>query len=146
MKKDPKILYQEVILRHNKAPVRYQKMEGAQHHLDAYNPICGDRFSIFLEVANGVISAIHFHGYGCTISKASTSVMVEQLQGKTVEEAMKISKRFLAMIQHKDDEEAPLIRDESLLAFAPARDFPGRDSCATLSWDELLRFLQNLHS
>lgn len=146
MKKDPKSLYQDVILRHNKAPVRYQKVEGAQHHLDAYNPICGDRFSIFLKIDNETLSTIHFHGYGCTISKASTSVLVEQLQGKTVGEAMEISKRFLAMIQHKDEEEAPLIQDESLLAFAPARDFPGRDSCATLSWDELFRFLQSLHS
>lgn len=146
MKKDPRSLYQEVILRHSKSPVRYQKITGAQHHLDAYNPICGDRFSIFLEIENEVISTIHFHGYGCTISKASTSVLVELLQGKTVEEAMEISKQFLAMIQHKDDEEAPLIQNESLLAFAPARDFPGRDSCATLSWDELFRFLQSLHS
>jgi len=65
-----KRLYQTVILKHNKAPFHYEKKETATHRLEAYNPLCGDRFDLYLDVKNGIIEAIHFHGYGCAISKA----------------------------------------------------------------------------
>jgi len=82
-----KQLYKTVILKHNNAPFHYEKKEMAPHQLEAYNPLCGDRFNLFLDVKNGVIESIHFHGYGCAISKASTSVLAKNLEGKKVETA-----------------------------------------------------------
>lgn len=146
MKKDPKTLYQEVILRHNKSPFHYEKRENAAWKLDAYNPICGDRFSIYLDIEGGKITDLHFHGYGCTISKASTSLLAEKLTGLTVEEALARCHRFLAVIHPEKGKEQEVITEEAFAAFAPARDFPGRDTCATLSWDEMRAFLADFHS
>ena len=146
MKKDPRTLYQEVILRHNKAPVHYEKRENAAYRLDAYNPICGDRFTLYLDIADDRITQLHFQGYGCTLSKASTSVLAEKLTGLPVNEALGLCRSFLAVIHPAPGQEAAAIADDTFAAFAPARDFPGRETCATLSWDEMRIFLEKLHS
>ena len=125
---------QSVILRHNRSPVNYEKLEAPDHVIEAYNQFCGDHFYVFLKMYNNRIQSISFHGYGCAISKASTSVLVEQLAGKTLEEAKSLIQLFLKTIDNPEDaENAP----EELRAFAAAKKYPGREKCATLSWDHL---------
>ncbi len=133
-----KSLYQSVILRHNNEPFHYEKKPGATHLLDAYNPLCGDRFQLFLEVKDGVIAAAHFHGYGCAISKASTSVLVKHLEGQALVQALEMCRSFLAMIEKGSEASG----EEEFAAFAAARDFPGREKCATLSWEEAAEWLR----
>ena len=132
-------LYQQVILRHNKTPYHYERLESAGVVLRAYNPMCGDKFTLFLEVEGDRITRAHFHGYGCAISKASTSVLVQRLEGQKLADILELSRQFLASLQ---DEAAALTGDEELAAFGAARQFPGRLKCASLSWDTLVEYLE----
>ena len=108
--------------------------------LEAYNPLCGDKFQLFFEIEDGKISQLSFHGYGCAISKASASVLVKKLEGRPAEEGLALCREFLAMLQ--DEEGATEADDEELAAFTAARAFPGRMKCATLSWEEMGAFLE----
>lgn len=133
-----KQLYKTVILKHNKEPFHYEKKETATHQLEAYNPLCGDRFKVFLEVNDGTIESIHFHGYGCAISKAATSVLAKNLEGKKIATALALCKDFQQVVS---PDTTSLSELEEFEAFAAAKDFPGRLQCATLSWEVMQNFL-----
>ena len=139
MKDKLKELYKTVILKYNKAPYNYEKREGATHHLEAYNPICGDHFHLYFEMKDGLIEQIHFHGYGCAISKASTSVLAKHLEGKSIEEALVLCEEFEQVVVPTSESQP--IKKEEFEAFEAARDFPGRLQCATLSWETMQTFL-----
>lgn len=134
-----KNLYKTIILKHNNKPVSFEKNESATHVLKAYNPVCGDRFELFFEVKNGVIEDLTFHGFGCAISKASTSVLVKNLKGSNFTEAKLLCEKFQKVTEPEAEKITDL--DEEFEAFSAAKDFPGRLKCATLSWDEMLVFL-----
>ena len=134
-----KELYQSVILKHSKEPVNYEKREEAGQQLDAYNSLCGDRFQLYFDLEDGKIRNLSFHGYGCAISKASTSVLVKFLEGKTLEEARQLTKEYLESLA-EEAESADL--PEEFEAFGAARDFPGRMKCATLAWEEMDSFVE----
>src|SRR5215469_7551005 len=87
-------LYQDVILEHSKAPRNFRPLATANHKAEGYNPLCGDRFTVYLTLDGDRISDISFEGSGCAISKASASMMTQSLKGKTVEEAEKLFARF----------------------------------------------------
>lgn len=132
MSKDIKSLYQKVILAHNKSPYHYEK-KGTDHLvLEAYNPLCGDKYKLYLEVQEGLIRNVYFHGYGCAISKASTSVLAQNLEGTSVEQALEICAHFIEVVTQGSPTE-----HEDFTAFAEAHQFPGRQQCATLSWEAL---------
>lgn len=134
-----KALYKSVILANNQSPYRFEINEDAKYKLEAYNALCGDRFTLFFDLIDDKISNLTFHGFGCAISKASTSILVKKLEGKTLPEALNYSRHFLDMIA-----EGSSPNDEELEAFAAAKQFPGREQCAILSWEELYRFLENV--
>lgn len=134
-----KELYKSVILNHHHNPVGFEVREDASQALEAYNPLCGDKFRLFFNINDGKISDIHFHGYGCAISKASTSVLVETLKGKSLEEAKALCADFMEYVSPEGEPSEP--RREVFEAFSAAREFPGRLKCATLSWDALINFL-----
>ena len=131
-----KQLYQGVILKHSQSPINYEKREDADIKIEAYNPLCGDQFKLFLETEGDVVKSIHFHGYGCAISKASTSILVKKVEGKSIDEVQQLLKEYFDMFEN--DEAHP---DEELDAFAAAKSFPGRMQCATLSWESLQKWL-----
>lgn len=134
-------LYKEVILKHNDHPVNYKKREEATEQVEAYNQFCGDHFHLYFDVVAEKITNISFHGYGCAISKASSSVLVELLEGKSLTEAEELYKDFMRMIESSDSSPAE-VKNEQLLAFAAAKKFPGRKKCATLSWESLMEHLE----
>ena len=140
MEKDPRQLYQSVIMRHNRAPVRYEKRPEAEVVIEAYNPLCGDHFKLFLDVEGGRVIHAYFHGYGCAISKASTSVLVDRIEGCTLDEIRSLIDHYLRLI--KGDADLAADPDEELQAFTAARDFPARLQCATLAWEYLQRYLK----
>lgn len=125
-------LYDEAILRESRHPYHYERMSEADHTIEAYNPICGDEFRIYLFLSEDRIVRAYFHGYGCAVSKASTSVLVRQLEGLTRAEAVAHTRHFLDWIQSEDNAERELWSP-----FAAARAFPERLSCATLSWQAI---------
>jgi len=141
MKERLKQLYKSVILAHSKAPYNYKKVEG-QEQIEAYNPLCGDRFVLYLTIKDGIISELHFHGHGCAISKASTSVLVKHLEHKTLEEALILCTNFEQVTQISTDTPAEILEEE-FEAFEAAKDFPGRLKCATLSWEAIRKEIIN---
>ena len=132
-----KKLYQEVILVHNKEPYHFEKKEGAGLALNAYNPICGDKFQLFLSVEGEQIKEIYFHGYGCAISKSATSVLSQSLEGKSLGEIQELISLYFKALDGEITEETPA----EFEAFSAAQAFPGRKQCASLSWDELNKWL-----
>ena len=140
MNEQLKELYKTVILEHSNKPIHFEKKEAAGFTLEAYNPLCGDRFQVFCEVQNGCIHDVYFYGYGCAISKASTSVLVKNLENQPVDVALELCRSFLNMVNPASEVQVEM--EEEFSAFAAARDFPGRLKCATLSWEEMTVFLE----
>jgi nitrogen fixation protein NifU and related proteins len=125
-------LYQEVILDHNRRPRNFRAPEGANRRAEGFNPLCGDRLTLFLTVDDGVIRDVGFQGSGCAISKASASLMTEALKGKSVVEAEALFERFHRMVTAPPDAQVePLGK---LSALAGVREFPVRVKCASLAW------------
>jgi nitrogen fixation NifU-like protein len=128
-------LYQEVILDHNRRPRNYRRLEGASHHAEGYNPLCGDRVTVFVQIDGDRISDVAFEGSGCAISKASASLMTDRLKGTTVAEARDLFDRFHRMVTTPPDQEVEEMG--KLSALAGVREFPVRVKCASLAWHTL---------
>ena len=141
---DLRELYQEVILDHNKHPRNFGELEGADRHVDGYNPLCGDRLAVYLNLDGNVITDVNFLGSGCAISKASASLMTDAVKGKTVAEARQLFDRFRAMVT--DDAVTPDLEELGKLAvFAGVRDYPTRVKCASLAWHTLRAAFDDTH-
>jgi nitrogen fixation protein NifU and related proteins len=128
-------LYQEVILDHNRRPRNFRRIEGSSHHAEGYNPLCGDRVTVFLTLDEGRIADLAFEGSGCAISKASASLMTDRLKGCTVLEARDLFDRFQRMVTTPTDR--PVEDLGKLSALAGVREFPVRVKCASLAWHTL---------
>jgi nitrogen fixation NifU-like protein len=127
-------LYREVILDHNKRPRNFRVIPNARRAV-GFNPLCGDRLTVFLDVENGRIRDAAFQGSGCAISKASASLMTESIKGKTIEQANELFERFHKMITQAPDD---VVDDLGKLSvFAGVRQFPLRVKCASLPWHAL---------
>jgi len=133
---DLRDLYQEVILEHSKAPRNYRELAGANQHAEGYNPLCGDHFTVYLDVEGDAIRDITFQGSGCAISKASASMMTQAVKGKSRAEAQKLFERFHKLVTTG---EANGDRPElgKLAVFSGVSEFPVRVKCATLAWHTL---------
>ena len=127
-------LYQEVILDHNRQPRNFRMLQGGQT-AEGFNPLCGDRLTVYLHVNDGVIVDVSFQGSGCAISKASASLMTESIKGKSVAEATALFDRFQKMITAQPD--SPVTDLGKLKALAGVRQFPIRVKCASLAWHTL---------
>jgi nitrogen fixation protein NifU and related proteins len=138
---DLRDLYQEVILDHSKRPRNFRKPDGANRHAEGYNPLCGDKVTIYLTIRDGRVLDIAFQGSGCAISTASASMMTERLQGRTVEEAEALFSRFHELLTAPEAPATPPPELGKLAAFAGVREFPMRVKCATLAWHTLRRAL-----
>ena len=135
------VLYRDAILDHNKKPRNFRTLDGGRQ-AEGYNPLCGDRLTVFLRVHDGVIEDAAFQGFGCAIAKASASLMTESVKGKTVLEAERLFERFQNMITAPD--EVSDVDLGVLSALAGVRRFPVRVKCATLAWHTLRAALQNV--
>ena len=128
-------LYQEVILDHNRRPRNFRRLERHTHEAEGYNPLCGDRVSVFLQVDADRIADVGFEGSGCAISKASASLMTDRVKGCTVEEARDLFARFQRMVTTPPDQAVEDLGKLSVLA--GVREFPVRVKCASLAWHTL---------
>ena len=128
-------LYQEVILDHNRRPRNFRRLDGASHHAEGYNPLCGDRVTVFVQIDGDRIADLTFEGSGCAISKASASLMTDRLKGATVAEARDLFERFHRMVTTSPTE--PVEELGKLSALAGVREFPVRVKCASLAWHTL---------
>ena len=125
-------LYQEVILDHNRRPHNFRVIESPSAKQEGYNPLCGDRLTLYLTLDGDVITDAAFQGSGCAISKASASLMTDALKGKTVEQARALFDQFHAMLT--SDIDTPPEDLGKLSVFSGVREFPTRIKCASLAW------------
>jgi len=128
-------LYQEVILDHNKRPRNFRAIASPTHDAEGYNPLCGDRLHLYLQVDDGRITDVAFQGSGCAISKASASLMTDELKGRTVAEARELFSRFHQVVTTPPDQ--PVEELGKLSVLAGVREFPVRVKCASLAWHTL---------
>ena len=125
-------LYQEVILDHNRRPHNFRVIDPASAKQEGYNPLCGDRLTLFLTLDGEVITDAAFQGSGCAISKASASLMTDAVKGKTITEARALFDQFHDMIT--SDPGTPTADLGKLSVFSGVRDYPTRVKCASLAW------------
>ena len=137
---DLRDLYQEVILEHSKAPRNYRELPNANQKAEGYNPLCGDHFTVYLEVEGESIRDISFQGSGCAISKASASMMTQSLKGKTRAEAEKLFEQFHKLVTSGPNGNSGELG--KLTVFPGVSEFPVRVKCATLAWHALHAALQ----
>jgi nitrogen fixation NifU-like protein len=133
-------LYQEVILDHNKRPRNFRVLEASSHQAEGYNPLCGDRLSLYVRVDGETIADIGFQGSGCAISKASASLMTDAVKGRSVDEARGLFERFHRMVTTSPDLAVEDMGKLSVLA--GVREFPVRVKCASLAWHTLKAALE----
>jgi len=151
---DLRDLYQDVILEHSKTPRNYREMPAANRKAEGFNPLCGDRFTVYVTVESDVIRDISFQGSGCAISKSSASMMTQSLKGKTVGEAEKLFGRFHDLVtghfkDHSSGNASASVPDNGnqpelgkLTVFSGVSEYPVRVKCATLAWHTLQAALE----
>ncbi len=137
---DLRELYQEIIIDHNRNPRNHHRMSDANAQAEGFNPLCGDKLTVYLKLHNEVIEALSFVGCGCAISQASASLMTEALQGKSVKEAKATFTQFHHMVTGKAPEKSVQSLDK-LTVLAGVKAYPARVKCATLAWHTLLTAL-----
>ncbi len=137
---DLRHLYQEVILDHNKRPRNFRTIESCSHHADGYNPLCGDKVTVYLDIQDGIIKDVAFQGSGCAISTASASLMTEALKGKAVADVEDLFQDFHDVVTGTAE---PSRKLGKLAILAGVRDYPSRVKCATLAWHALHAALEH---
>lgn len=136
-------LYQQVILDHSRKPRNFRLLPEADRAAEGNNPLCGDRYTVFLKMDGDVIRDISFQGSGCAISKASASMMTDELKGKTIAQARQFFANYQLMVTTGKLEEDKMGK---LAAFVGVHHFPMRVKCAILPWHAMLAGLDGQKS
>jgi nitrogen fixation protein NifU and related proteins len=134
-------LYRDVILDHNRRPRNFGALEQADATVEGFNPMCGDRLTVRLRLADDTISDIRFEGQGCAISTASASLMTEAVKGKTRAEALQLFDRVHQLLT--DDAATGEEELGKLAALSGVREYPARVKCASLCWHTLASALKS---
>ena len=137
-----RILYEQLILDHNKNPRNFHELDDSTVHQKGYNALCGDAFDVYLKMDGDTIVDASFKGKGCAISKSSASIMISGLKGKSKKEAKRLFDVFIELVNSKP--ETPVKHDElgDLAAFNGIREYPLRIKCATLPWHTLMAAIE----
>lgn len=136
-------LYQDVILEHSKGPRNFRVIAGANHKAEGFNPLCGDHFTVYLQMEGDSIRDVSFQGSGCAISKASASMMTQSVKGKSKQEAEKLFDRFHGLVTGHAPENGAQTELGKLAVFAGVSEYPVRVKCATLAWHTLRAALED---
>lgn len=134
---DMRDLYQEVILDHNKNPKNCGDLSCATHQAHGYNPLCGDKLTVKLQIENGIIQDIKFDGHGCAISTASASMMTQVVKGKSLEDVAHLFTDFHDMVTGDSCPVSNKTRLGKLTVFSGVKEYPTRIKCAILCWHTL---------
>ena len=127
-------VYNDLIMEHSMNSYNKKKLNDAYYCQLGHNPNCGDEISIELKLDGDVIEDMAFTGHGCAISQASTSIMIDTLRGKTIEQAKEIIETFIEMIKREITDEKELEKLEDAIAFRNIANMPARVKCALLAW------------
>ncbi|MEH7097092.1 Fe-S cluster assembly sulfur transfer protein SufU [Neobacillus vireti] len=133
-------LYRRVIMDHYKKPRNRGVLEDGSHTINMNNPTCGDRIQLTFKVEDGIVKDAMFEGEGCSISMSSASMMTQEIKGKKVEEALKLSEIFSDMMLGKEHDDSIDLGD--IEALQGVSKFPARIKCATLAWKAMEKGLK----
>lgn len=137
MSDDLRELYQDIILDHGRHPRNFHALEHPTHLARGYNPLCGDRVTVYLLVEGDHIADVSFEGRGCAISTAAASLMTEVLKGKSIEDARELFAQFHARVTGGEAGPLPEPLEEDSERLEPltgVKAYPARVKCATLPW------------
>jgi nitrogen fixation protein NifU and related proteins len=140
--RDVRDLYQDMILEHSKKPRNFRSLPQANRKAEGYNPLCGDHFTVYLQLENDAVKDISFEGSGCAISKASASMMTASLKGKTKRQARELFAGFHRLVTSQATEAHDGVDIGKLVVFSGVSEFPVRVKCATLAWHTMLAALE----
>ena len=143
---DLRDLYQEIVVDHSRRPRNFGELEEANRSAEGFNPLCGDQLTIYLKVSDRVVTDVKFVGTGCAISKASASMMTEEIKGKTVEDIESIFESFRRMVTRNPGEEFDSSDLGDLEILSGVSEYPARIKCATLSWHAMQAALSDRKS
>ncbi len=138
-------VYNDLIMEHSMNSYNKRKLEKADCSEMGHNPNCGDEITLELKMNGNIIEDMAFSGHGCAISQASTSIMIDTLKGKTIEEAKDIIKTFIEMIKRETTDEEELKKLEDAIAFKNVSNMPARVKCALLAWHTMENMLDNFN-
>ena len=127
-------IYNELIMEHSMNSYNKKKLSKCDFCEMGHNPNCGDEISLEVKMNGDIIEDMAFSGHGCAISQASTSIMIDTLKGKTIEEAREVVKTFISMIKREITDEEELKKLEDAIAFRNVSNMPARVKCALLAW------------
>lgn len=134
-------IYNELIMDHSMKSYNKKKLENADYEQIGHNPNCGDEITLELKLNGNIIEDMAFSGHGCAISQASTSIMIDTLKGKTLEEAKEIVQTFIGMIKREIEDEEALKKLEDAIAFKNVSNMPARVKCALLAWHTIEKLI-----
>ncbi len=127
-------IYNELIMEHSMNSYNKKKLNNVDFSEIGHNPNCGDEITLEIKLNGNIIEDMAFSGHGCAISQASTSIMIDTLKGKTIEEAKEIIQTFIGMIKREITDESKLEKLEDAIAFKNVSNMPARVKCALLAW------------
>lgn len=127
-------IYNDLIMEHSMNSYNKRKLSSSDYKEVGHNPNCGDEITLEIKFNQNKIEDMAFSGHGCAISQASTSIMIDTLKGKTVEEAKEIIRTFIEMIKREETDEENLKKLEDAIAFRNVANMPARVKCALLAW------------
>ena len=139
-------VYNDLIMEHSMNSYNKKKLDDADYCELGHNPNCGDEISIELKLDGDVIEDMAFTGHGCAISQASTSIMIDTLRGKTIEQAKEIIETFIEIIKREITDEKELEKLEDAIAFRNIANMPARVKCALLAWHTMEDILDKSNS
>ena len=135
-------IYTDVIMEHSTATFNKHKLQDATNSEHGHNPSCGDDITLEIKKDGDIITDLEFTGHGCAISQASTSIMIDLLKGKTVEQATKLISIFIRMIKRENVSEEELNELEEAQALKNISNMPARVKCAELAWYTMQKLLE----
>jgi nitrogen fixation NifU-like protein len=133
---DLKDLYRDIIVDHNRHPRNFREMAEADRRADGFNPLCGDKLTVYVRLDGDRIADVSFHGSGCAISVASASLLTESIKGKTIADAERLFQQMHQLLT-RDDVGIDVDSLGKLGALSGVREFPARVKCASLCWHTL---------
>lgn len=136
---DIRELYQEVIIDHGRHPRNFGELSPCNHSKEGFNPLCGDKITVYLDIEADVVKDVRFSGSGCAISMASASLMTQAIKGKTVTELEYLFGQFHDVLLKEGDGEGL----GKLSVLAGVKAYPARVKCATLAWHTLMAAIKN---
>ena len=135
-------IYNEIIMEHSMNSYNKKNLDNPDFSEMGHNPNCGDEIKLEIKLNGDIIEDMAFTGHGCAISQASTSIMIDTLKGKKIEEAKEIIKTFIDMIKREEIDEEKLEKLEDAIAFKNVSNMPARVKCALLAWHTIEDLLE----